>query len=222
MRASDAAHSSSAAVPLASSFTFAMPPRLATLVPWPIGLRIPSGGAANARRNSRAVSVGFASRMRRKPPREAARIHARVALLQRHRCVRFRVEQERTDLCEFGVHVLQRIPHVGIFLCEGDAHFASDVPERVKANPGRAVDQREAHHAPEFRSGRIAILRLRRGHQAPASHHLHRALRQGAEEGAPVVLGEDARVEDDDDAFVLLGADEAADALAEFEDGFGE
>ena len=40
----------------------------------------------------------------------------------------------------------------------------------------------------------------------PVSHHLHRTLRQGAEEGVAVVLGEDARVEDDDDAFVLLGA----------------
>ncbi len=37
-------------------------------------------------------------------------------------------------------------------------------------------------------------------------HHLHRALRQGAEEAVAVVLGEDARVGDDDDAFVLLGA----------------
>jgi hypothetical protein len=54
------------------------------------------------------------------------------------------------------------------------------------------------------------------------SHHLHRALRQRSQEGAPVVLREHARVEADDDAFVLLGADEAADALAEFEDGFGE
>ncbi len=38
------------------------------------------------------------------------------------------------------------------------------------------------------------------------SDHLHRALRQGAEEGVAVVLGEDAWVEDDDDVFVLLGA----------------
>ena len=44
------------------------------------------------------------------------------------------------------------------------------------------------------------------------SHHLHRTLRQRAEEGAAVVLGEDARFEDDDDAFVLLGADDSHDA----------
>ncbi len=57
--------------------------------------------------------------------------------------------------------------------------------------------------------------------RAPNSTSLT-AARLGAEEGVAVVLGEDARVEDDDDAFVLLGADEAADALAELEEGFGE
>ena len=45
---------------------------------------------------------------------------------------------------------------------------------------------------------------------------------EGVEEGAAVDFGEDAGVEDDGDAFIAFGADEAADALAEFEDGFGD
>jgi len=64
---------------------------------------------------------------------------------------------------------------------------------------------------------RIAFLLPAR--EALASHNLHRALRQRTEEGAAVILREHARVEDYDDAFVLLGPDEATDALAEFEDG---
>jgi len=48
----------------------------------------------------------------------------------------------------------------------------------------------------------------------PLSHHLHRTLRQRAEEGIPVVLRKHARVEDDYDALVQPRADEAADAVA--------
>ena len=50
-------------------------------------------------------------------------------------------------------------------------------------------------------------------------HDLHRALGQGVKECVDVGLCKDAGVEDDDDALVLLGADEVPDALAEFEDG---
>src|SRR4029434_6678820 len=52
--------------------------------------------------------------------------------------------------------------------------------------------------------------------------HLHRALRQRPEKRLAVLLRQDARVEDDDDALVLLCADEAPDALAKFENRFGE
>ena len=45
---------------------------------------------------------------------------------------------------------------------------------------------------------------------------------QGIEESFAVGFGCDAGVEDDDDSFVLFGADESSEALFEFEDGFGE
>jgi hypothetical protein len=48
------------------------------------------------------------------------------------------------------------------------------------------------------------------------SHHRHGAFGEGVEEGFAVVFGEDAGVQDDYDAAVLLGAEEAAYALAEF------
>lgn len=44
----------------------------------------------------------------------------------------------------------------------------------------------------------------------------------GLEEKAAVGLGGDAAVEDGDGAVVVSGADEAADALTELEDGFGK
>jgi hypothetical protein len=47
-------------------------------------------------------------------------------------------------------------------------------------------------------------------------------LRQGGDEGLAVLLGEDAVIEGDDNALVGLGADEAAYALPELENGLGE
>ena len=51
-----------------------------------------------------------------------------------------------------------------------------------------------------------------------SSNDVDRAGRQGFQEGASVAFGEDPRVEDGDDAVVGLGANEAADALAQLED----
>ena len=44
----------------------------------------------------------------------------------------------------------------------------------------------------------------------------------GFEDGLAVLFGEDAVVQDHHNAGVGLGADEATDALAEFEDGLGQ
>lgn len=45
---------------------------------------------------------------------------------------------------------------------------------------------------------------------------------EALQELATVAFLEDAGVEDGDDALIVFGADEAADALAEFDEGFGE
>lgn len=50
--------------------------------------------------------------------------------------------------------------------------------------------------------------------------HLHRAFGDGGQEQPPVPLGDDSRIEHDDHALVARRPDQAADALAEFEDGF--
>ncbi len=52
--------------------------------------------------------------------------------------------------------------------------------------------------------------------------HFDWRVRQGFQEEVSVALGEDAVVEDADEAAVFRGADEAADALAEFQDGLGD
>jgi hypothetical protein len=48
------------------------------------------------------------------------------------------------------------------------------------------------------------------------------AFRQGIEKGLPVAFAENAIVEHDDDAGVAPGANQTPDALAEFENGFGQ
>lgn len=53
-------------------------------------------------------------------------------------------------------------------------------------------------------------------------HHFAGAFGKRGEKGAAVGFGEDAIVEDGAHAFVLAAADEATDALAEFDDGFGD
>src|SRR5687768_133523 len=62
-----------------------------------------------------------------------------------------------------------------------------------------------------------AGLALTTGHRQPL-HDLDGAFGNGVQEGLAVGLGEDAIVEHDDDSLVARAADEAADALAEFED----
>src|SRR5688572_5579522 len=53
-------------------------------------------------------------------------------------------------------------------------------------------------------------------------HHFHRTLGNRVEKRPAIGFRKDAVVEDDDDALIVVPADEAADALAEFEDGFGQ
>src|SRR5579863_225530 len=60
--------------------------------------------------------------------------------------------------------------------------------------------------------------RIRRIARHCASDDFHGAFGQGVNEGLAVAFDEDAVVQDDDDAGIGLGADEAADALAELED----
>src|SRR3569833_646971 len=55
-----------------------------------------------------------------------------------------------------------------------------------------------------------------------SSHHFHRAFRQRVEKRLAVLLGEHAIVEHDNDAGVGFGADQSSDALAKFQDGFGQ
>src|SRR5580704_4108840 len=54
------------------------------------------------------------------------------------------------------------------------------------------------------------------------SNDFHRALGQGINERLPVTLDQNTVVEDDNNPGVGLGADKAANTLAEFEDGFGQ
>ncbi len=56
----------------------------------------------------------------------------------------------------------------------------------------------------------------------PLSFRVRMSRPKGNEEGQALGLGPDAGVEDDGDAYVLPRADDPADALAEFEDGFGD
>jgi hypothetical protein len=55
-----------------------------------------------------------------------------------------------------------------------------------------------------------------------SSHNLHRALGHGLQKRLAILLRQHAVVQDHHDAGVRLGADQAADALAEFQDGLGQ
>src|SRR5262245_53701500 len=62
----------------------------------------------------------------------------------------------------------------------------------------------------------------RKGASVSVSDNFHRALGQRVEERLAVTFGQDAIIQNDDDARVGLCADESAHALAELQDRFGQ
>jgi hypothetical protein len=64
----------------------------------------------------------------------------------------------------------------------------------------------------------FAKIRAIRGSTDSLSNNLDRTFRQGVEKGLPVLLRQNPVVQNHDDAGVGLGADQAPNALTEFQD----
>ena len=102
-------------------------------------------------------------------------------------------------------------------------------PAQGKRRPGRGSEKEDASHqkwfsyfnpSPDDCIFIFATLTAAEGN-SPNRGGLHGAGGQELDEQAAVFLGQNALVEDDDHAAVELGADQAAKALAEAQDGFG-